>query len=124
MTKAIKVTTALPKPKYPIKSAMVFNLFSKGVLLSSEALSIVPLIIPFCECSPIAIAIHAPVPSITFVPLSNIIELGFFSPFSYSSKHFSYGFFFTAFDSPVNALSSIFIPFPSTINISAGRISP
>ena len=47
INKATKVTTALPKPKYPIKSAIVFNLCSNGVLLSSEALSIVPLIIPF-----------------------------------------------------------------------------
>ena len=71
-----------------------------------------------------AIAMQTPVPSITFVPLNNIIELGFFSPSSYSSKHFSKGFFFTALDSPVNALSSILIPFPSTMSISAGNISP
>ena len=47
ITNAIKVTTALPRPKYPIKSAIEFNLISKGVLLSSEELSITPLIIPF-----------------------------------------------------------------------------
>ena len=103
---------------------MTFNLFSKGVLSSSDALSIVPLIIPFWECSPIAIAMHVPVPSITFVPLSNIIELGSFSSFWYSSKQFSYEFFFTAFDSPVKALSSIFRPLASITNISAGNISP
>ena len=69
-------------------------------------------------------AIHLPVPSITLVPLNKIIELGFLSPVSNSSKHCSYEFFFTALDSPVKALSSIFIPFPSTKSISAGKISP
>ena len=69
-------------------------------------------------------AIEVPVPSITFVPLSKIMELGCFSSLSNSSKHFSYEFFFTAFDSPVNALSSIFRLFASMTNISAGNISP
>ena len=124
ITNAIKVTTALPNPKYPIKSAILFNFNSKGVLLSSWALSMVPLIIPFCEWGPIAIAIAAPAPSITLVPLSKIIELGFLFPASNSSKHFSKGFLFTALDSPVSELSSILIPFPSTISISAGKISP
>ena len=121
---AIKVRTALPNPKYPIISAISFNLFSKGVLLSSWALSIVPLMIPFCEWAPIAIAIALPEPSITSVPLNRIIELGLLFPDSYSSLHFSYGFLVTAFDSPVRELSSILIPFPSTKIISAGKISP
>ena len=47
MTNATKVTIAEPKPKYPIRSAIEFNFISKGVLLSSCALSIVPRIIPF-----------------------------------------------------------------------------
>ena len=69
-------------------------------------------------------AIHFPVPSITLVPLNKIMELGFLSPVSSSSRHCSYAFFLTALDSPVNALSSILIPFPSTKSISAGKISP
>ena len=47
MHNAIKVIIAEPNPKYPIRSAIIFNLFSNGVLFSSCALSIVPLIIPF-----------------------------------------------------------------------------
>ena len=115
---------AEPKPKYPISSAIEFNFISKGVLLSSWALSIVPRIIPFCEYSPIAIIIPVPFPSITFVPHNNILLLGFLFPNLISSKHFSNEFFFNSVDSPVNELSSIFILFPSINNISAGKISP
>ena len=80
MIKAIKVIIAEPRPKYPIKSAIEFNFISKGVLLSSWALSIVPLIIPFWEYSPMAITIPEPLPSITFVPHNNILLLGFLFP--------------------------------------------
>ena len=80
--------------------------------------------IPFWEWLPTAIATAVPAPSITFVPLSKIIELGFLLPPSNSSLHFSKGFFDTAFDSPVRELSSIFTPLPSIINKSAGKISP
>ena len=69
---------------------MIFNLFSNGVLFSSWALSIVPLIIPFCECSPVAIIIALPLPSTTFVPQNNKLELGsLFFLFVNSSKHSS-----------------------------------
>ena len=87
MIKAIKVTIADPSPKYPIKSAMEFNFTSKGVLLSSWALSIVPLIIPFWEYSPIAITIPVPLPSITLVPHNKILLLGLLTPELISSKH-------------------------------------
>ena len=92
--------------------------------MSSCALSIVERIIPFCEFAPTAIIIADPTPSITLVPLNKILELGFDDPLSYSSLHFSNGFFVTAFDSPVKELSSIFKPLPSTNIISAGKISP
>ena len=91
--KAIKATTADPNPKYPIKSVMVFNLFSNGVLFSSWALSIVPLIIPFWECLPVAIIIPLPLPSTTFVPQNNKFELGSFFLLFNSSKHSSYIFY-------------------------------
>ena len=77
---ATKVTTPAPIPKYPINSAILSSLSSKGVLLSSWALSTVLLIIPFWECSPTAMTIPLPLPSIQLVPDKIKGEGNFFSP--------------------------------------------
>jgi hypothetical protein len=57
--------------------------------LFSCALLMVPLIISFCECSPITMTISAFSPSMTFITLSKILELNLLFPCSNSSKHFS-----------------------------------
>ena len=111
-------------PKYPINSAILSNFASKGVWLLSWALSTVLLIIPFWEWSPTAITIPFPLPSIQLVPDKINGDGNLVFPFSINSLHFSYFSFFIASDSPVKALSSIFIPFPSISKISAGIISP
>ena len=79
--------------------------------------------------------IAEPVPSTQLVPDKRKGEGGFtdealFSLFSLTSilfiisTHFSYTSFLSVSDSPVKALSSIFIPFPSINKRSAGIISP
>ena len=114
-----------PIPNHPIYSAITSNFSSKGVLLFSWALSTVLLIIPFWLWSPTAKTIAYPVPSIHLLPLiikgeGTLLLL----LFSIISRHLSYFSFFKASLSPVNELSSIFIPFPSISNKSAGKISP
>ena len=123
INKATKVTIPADKPKYPISSAILSNFNSKGVWLFSWALNTVLLIIPFCEWSPTAKTIAFPLPSIQWVP-DSIIGEGTFSPLFLNSWHFWYDSFFIASDSPVKALSSIFIPFPSTKIKSAATTSP
>ena len=123
----MKVIIPIAKPMYHILLAILSNFISNGVLLFSLALSTALNIFPFCEYSPTAIIIPFPVPSIQWVP-DNINGDGqsflLFFLFCEISTHFSYVSFFIKSDSPVRALSSIFMPFPSINNISAQITSP
>ena len=119
--KLIKVRIPADIAKIPIFLAKESSLSSNGVVFSSFELSTILWILPFVLFSPTPITKAFPFPSTQSVPDKIIGDTFFLSSFLI---HISKGSFDTGRLSPVKLFSSIFIPFDSMTNKSAGIESP